>query len=255
MGKITPKVLLAQSLQGMLQPFHLAGVLKVAFTPAQVDELKQNLTWQGELGLGVRWLEALEIREMEPEVSEGVVGGVFSPGEGCISEQRFVDALVHAATSLGAVFLGETEVIGLETSGHRAVGVRTLAGSYQCGHTVLAADPWVGVAERWLPLDLPVTPVKGQRILLRKPGFLPGCPVRSFDGYVVPQTDGSVLVASTREGGVFDIRITAGAIRQLVDTATALFPALKDASFVRARAGVRPRSPDEIPIMGPLPGW
>jgi glycine oxidase len=116
-------------------------------------------------------------------------------------------------------------------------------------------DISLGVAERWLPLDLPVTPVKGQRILLRKPGFLPGCPVRSFGGYVVPQTDGSVLVASTREEGVFDIRVTAGAIRQLVDTATALFPALKDASLLSARAGVRPGSPDEIPIMGPLPGW
>ena len=240
---------------GVDPAFQQSGVLKLAFTPAQVDELKQNLTWQGELGLGVRWLEAPEIREMEPEVSDGVVGGVFSPGEGCISGQRFVDALVHAATSLGAVFLDETEVIGLETSGHRVVGVRTLTSSYQCGHTVLAAGPWAGVAERWLPLDLPVTPVKGQRILLRKPGFLPGCPVRSFDGYVVPQTDGSVLVASTREEGVFDIRITAGAIRQLVDTATTLFPALKDASFLSARAGVRPGSPDEIPIMGPLPGW
>ena len=240
---------------GVDPEFQHRGILKVAFAPAQVDELKQNLTWQGEMGLGVRWLEAPEIRELEPEVGDGLLGGVFSPGEGCINGQRLVDALVHAATGLGAVFLEQTEVTGLEISGNRVVGVRTLTGSYQCGHTVLAAGPWTGVPERWLPHYLPVSPVKGQRILLRKPGFLPRCPVRSFEGYVVPQADGSLLVAATREEGVFDVRITANAIRQLVATAIALFPSLEEATFLGARAGVRPGSPDGIPIMGPLPGW
>ena len=240
---------------GVNPEFQHRGILKVAFNQAQVDELKQNLTWQSELGLGVRWLEAPEIRELEPEVGDGLLGGVFSPSEGCISGQRLVDALVHAATGLGAVFLEETEVIGLETSGHRVVGVRTLTDSYRCGHTVLAAGPWTGVPGRWLSQALPISPIKGQRILLRKPGFLPSCPVRSFEGYVVPQADGSLLVAATREEGVFDVRITASAIRQLMATAIALFPALEDASFVGARAGVRPGSPDGIPIMGPLPEW
>jgi len=240
---------------GVNPEFQHRGILKVAFNPAQVDELKQDLTWQGELGLGVRWLEAPEIRELEPELDDGLLGGVFSPGEGCISGQSLVDALVNAATGLGAVFLEETEVIGLETSGHTVVGVRTLTNSYQCAHTVLAAGPWTGVPERWLPQVLPISPVKGQRIMLRKSGFLPRCPIRSFEGYVVPQADGSLLVAATREEGVFDVRITADAIRQMVDTAIALFPALKDASFVGARAAVRPGSPDGIPIMGPLPGW
>ena len=240
---------------GVDPEFQHQGILKVAFTPAQVDELKRNLRWQVELGLGVKWLDSREILDLEPEVGKGLLGGVFSPGEGCIHGQRLVDSLVHAATGLGAVFLEETEVISLETSGHRVVGVRTLTGSYQCGHTVLAAGPWTGVPGRWLPQDLPISPVKGQRILLRKPGFLPRCLVRSFEGYVVPQADGSLLVAATREEGVFDVRITADAIRQMVDTAIALFPALKDASFVGARAGVRPGSPDGIPIMGPLPGW
>ena len=240
---------------GVDPEFQHRGILKVAFTPAQADELKQNLTWQGELGLGVRWLDAPEIRELEPEMDDSVLGGVFSPREGCINGQRLVDALVHAATRLGAVFLEETEVIGLETSGQSIVGVRTLTGAYHCGHTVLAAGPWTGITGRWLPQALPIRPVKGQRILLRKPGFLPRCPVRSFEGYVVPQADGSLLVAATREEDVFDVRITADGVRQLAATAITLFPALEDASFVGARAGVRPGSPDEIPIMGPLPGW
>jgi len=149
---------------GVNPEFQHRGILKVAFNPAQVDELKQNLTWQGELGLGVRWLDAPEIRELEPELDDGLLGGVFSPGEGCISGQRLVDALVNAATGLGAVFLEETEVIGLETSGHTVVGVRTLTDSYQCGHTVLAAGPWTGIPERWSPLPIGCHPPEALRI-------------------------------------------------------------------------------------------
>ena len=240
---------------GVDPEFRQRGILKLAFTPAQTDELKDNLSWQGELGLGVRWLDSREIRDLEPEVGDGLLGGVFSPGEGCIRGQRLVDGLVHAATRLGAVFLEETEVTGLEIVGNRVVGARTLSGSYQSGHTILAAGPWTGIPGRWLPEDLPISPVKGQRILLRKSGFLPRCPVRSFDGYVVPQADGDLLVAATREEGVFDARITAEGIRQMIEVATTIFPILKDASLTGTRAGIRPGSPDGAPIMGPVPGW
>jgi len=240
---------------GVDPEFCQRGVLKLAFNPEQADELKANLSWQGEQGLGVKWLDPLEVLDLQPGVADGLLGGVYSPREGCVSGQRLVDALVHAATVLGAVFLEETEVTGLEFSGSKVIGVRTLNGSYRSAHTVLAAGPWTGVPGRWIPDDLPIVPVKGQRILLRKPDFLPKCPVRSFEGYVVPQVDGTQLVASTREEGVFDVQTTAEAVRYLISTAIAIFPELKDATFVGARAGVRPGWPDGLPIMGPIPDW
>ena len=100
-------------------------------------------------------------------------------------------------------------------------------------------------------------PVKGQRVLLRRPGFLPKCPVFSLQTsrYVIPQADGNILVAATREEGKFDERTTAAGIGEMLDAAVASFPVLEDAAFVAARAGVRPGSPDGIPIMGPVPGW
>lgn len=240
---------------GVDPEFRQRGVLKLAFTPEQADELRVNLSWQGEQGLGVRWLDPPEVVDLQPGVADGLLGGVYSPKEACVRGQRLVDALVHAATNLGAVFLEETEVTGLEFSGNKVVGVSTLTGSYRSAHTVLAAGPWTGVPGRWLPDDLPVIPVKGQRILLRKPGFLAKCPVRSFEGYVVPQADGTQLVASTREEGVFDVRPTAEGVRYLISTAIAIFPELQDASFVEARAGVRPGWPDGLPMMGPIPEW
>ncbi|MFQ5934617.1 MAG: NAD(P)/FAD-dependent oxidoreductase, partial [Dehalococcoidia bacterium] len=152
-------------------------------------------------------------------------------------------------------FFEGTEVVGLETDGRRVIGARTTNETFYADHTVLAAGPWSGIAERWVPSPIPVRPVKGQRILLRKTGFLPKSPVHNFRGYVVPRVDGRVLVGATRHEGEFDQEITADAVARMIATAISSFPLLKDARLVEARAGVRPGSPDGVPIMGPVPGW
>ena len=235
--------------------FRQNGILKVAFTQEQVEELKDNLAWQGELGRGLVWLDAAEVLQREPELSRQVMGGVFSPDEGHIRGQRYVEALAHAAGRLGATLVQGAEVIGLEFQGRKVTGARTATETYYGGHTVLAAGPWTGIAGHWLRREIPVRPVKGQRILLRKAGFLPKCPVHNFSGYVIPWTDGNLMVAATREEGRFDQEPTADAVRQMISAAITGFPALRDAGFVSARAGVRPGTPDDIPILGPVPGW
>ena len=240
---------------GINPGFRQNGILWLAFTQQEVEELKDKLAWQGELSRGVVWLEPAEILQREPELSHEVLGGVFSPEEGHVEGQRYVEALAHAASRLGATFLQGSEVISLEFQGRKVTGARTATETFHGDHTVLAAGPWTGIASRWLPQDIPVRPVKGQRILLRKVGFLPKCPVHSFGAYVLPWTDGNLLVAATREEGRFDEEATAEGVRRMVSAAIGGFPALQDASFVSTKAGVRPGSPDDIPIMGPVPGW
>lgn len=240
---------------GIDSGFRQNGVLKLAFSAVEVDELKENLAWQGEMGMGVAWLDAQEVAQREPEVNPDVLGGVFSPREGHVQGQRYVEALAHAATRLGAQVHEDAEVTGLELQGHNVIGVRTSTQAYRSRHTVLAAGSWSGIANRWLPEKLPVRPVKGQRILLKKMGFLPKSAVRTFQTYAVPWADGTVLVAATREEGIFDDVPTAQGIGYLLSEAINSFPVLKDAELVGARAGVRPGTPDDVPIMGPVPGW
>ena len=248
--------LAAELLEAGIDPeYRQSGILRVASTPEHADQLERDFAWQGELGLGVTWLTREEVLGREPEVSEAVLAGVYSPREGYVRGRRWVDSLVHAASRLGATFFQGVEVSGLETDGRRVTGVRTSRGTVYAEHTVIAAGPWTGMAGRWLPDRLPVRPVKGQRILLRKPGFLPKCPVHNFDGYVMPQPDGTVLVAATRHEGEFDQETTADAVSQMIARAALSFPTLGNAVFVGAQAGVRPGSPDGVPIIGPVPGW
>ncbi len=138
-----------------------------------------------------------------------------------------------------------------EFDGDRVIGVRTLTDVYHVEHTVLAAGGWTGLANRWLPKPIPVQPIKGQRITIHMPGFLPMGPVQS----VIPQNDGTMITGATREEGAFDHTITTSAVQHLANNATAVYPMLKDAEFVGARAGIRPGSPDGMPILGPMPGY
>ncbi len=240
---------------GVDPEFRQNGILSVALTAGQAEELKRNLTWQGETGLGARWLSSREVLDREPFINPDVLGAVFSPREGHLRGQRLVDALVHAASKLGASFVEGTEVTGLETQGRRVTGLRVAGATHPAGHTVLAAGPWSGIAGRWVPDRIPVRPVKGQRILLHSRGLLPACPIRSFAGYTLPQVDGNILVGATRHEGEFDQEITADAIAESIADAALAFPLLRKARFVEARAGVRPGSPDGVPLIGPLPEW
>ena len=245
---------------GIDPEFRQTGVLKLALTEEQVNELRRNLVWQSDLGLGVVWLDSAQVAQREPEVSSAVLGGVFSAGEGHVRGQRLVDSLVHAASRLGAQFHQETEVLGLRREGRRVTGVDTSAGEIDAGQVVLAAGPWSGIPARWLPEGrdpgspaIPVRPVKGERILLRKPDFMPCSPVRNFEAYVVPRLDGNVLVGATRVEGRFDELLTAGGVSQLIAAATLTFPSLADAEFISGRAGVRPATSDGMPVLGPVP--
>ena len=243
---------------GVDPEFRQTGVLKLAFTGGQMEELCDGLTWQSGLGMDVTWLEPDEVTEREPEVNPEILGGVFSPREGYVRGQRLVDALVHAASRLGAEFHQGIEVMGLRRQGGRVTGVDTAAGSIDAGQVVLASGPWSGIPAKWLRDEgtpaVPVRPVKGERILLRKPGFLPRSPVRNFEGYVVPRVDGSVLVAATRDEGRFDEIVTAAGVRQMIAAAVLSFPSLADAEFISGRAGVRPATSDGMPVLGPVPG-
>lgn len=243
---------------GVNPEFQQTGVLRLAFSADEVEELAGLHRWQSQLDLGVEWLNRDDVLQREPQANPEVHAAVFSSREGCVRGQRFCDALAHAAGRLGAALYEGAEVTGLRYEGHRITGIETTAGDIDAGQVVLAAGPWSGIDGRWAapggPLTLPVRGVKGQRILLRHSGFMPLSPVRNSAVYVVPRLDGNILVASTREEGRSDETVTAEGIATLVSGAVQSFPLLADAGFVSGRAGVRPATPDGRPIICPAPG-
>jgi glycine oxidase len=259
----------------------LDGILKVAFTQEQLDELRRRYAWQRELGLPLGWLDAETCHELEPRISPRVLGGVFSEGEGSVSNQMLTLGLARAAMARGAKIRERTPVTGFTSRGGRVVAVRSGDASFACDAVVIAAGARSGqVAARLraphskqqtassegraaansqeptaaTPL-LPVRPVRGQMIAL---GGM-SAPIRHVvwgpDGYLVPRANGLVFAGATVEDVGFRRRTTRAGIRAMRAMAIALVPQLAAATEHFEWAGLRPGSPDDLPMVGPLPGW
>jgi glycine/D-amino acid oxidase-like deaminating enzyme len=145
-------------------------------------------------------------------------------------------------------------VTGIERAGGRVSGVVVDGTVFACDAVVIAAGPWTGAASAWLDVPLPVEPLKGEILRMQ----MPGRPL-SFD-VVAPgislfaRPDGQVWLASTQERAGFDTSPTEAGYQQLYGNAVALMPAVKDATLIQQTVCLRPLSPDDLPILGPVPG-
>ncbi len=138
----------------------------------------------------------------------------------------------------------------------RVLSVTTAIGEeISCSHLLLATGAWSASCGAWFDLELPVYPQRGQVLALRQPSP----PVRHIiigkGIYIAPKQDGTVIVGATNDDVGFDTSNTAGGMLALLDAAVSLMPSLAQCAFVRAWAGLRPKTPDNYPIIGPAPGW
>lgn len=191
-----------------------------------------------------------------------------------VDGERFTGGLRRAARRTGlSTFEGTVEevlvedgaVSGVVVDAHGGVSreqQRTAGGSerIEADHVVIAGGAWSAAFGDDLGLELPVEPVRGQILHLDAGGaFEP--PVEDWpivvgydDNYLVPWPDDRVVVGATREEGVgFDPRVTAGGVDDVLTAGLRLAPGLADATFEEVRVGLRPGSPDGLPMLGPVP--
>ena len=204
----------------------------------------------------LEWLDVAAARQIEPSLAPGIRGALFCPHESHVRSPLLARALAVAATTLGAELRVGVPVRGLVRDGSRVCGVETAAGLVEGATVVLCTGLAAGQARAWLGEagTLPIAPVRGQILSLApRPPALRTI-VRSGSTYLVPRRDGSLLVGATEERAVFDRRATAAGVAQLLGEAIRLVPGLDDAGFAGAWAGLRPATPDQLPLVGPYPG-
>ena len=233
----------------------LNGVLSVAFTDEELVELRKGLRYRREVGLELVELDQATVRELEPRLSRRVVGGLLCPDAGQVSNQLFTLALSRAAKRRGARFYERSPVTGFRRSKGRVTAVRAVTGEYACDQVVLAAGPWTRPIAKKLGADVPTRPIRGQMIALG--GMI--TPVRRVvwgpRGYLVPRANGLVFAGSTVEDVGFRFGTTKRGLAQVRRSAFELVPQLRQAREHFDWFGLRPNSPDGLPILGALPGW
>ncbi len=253
------------------------GALHVALDRDEAGQLRRVHDLQRSLELEAEWLPPRRCRDLEPGLTPSFHGGVFAAGEAAVDPRALTGVLLAACEAKGVEVRTGTEVVDGIFEGERLVGVRTAQGSagplyryaeqksggpfdrargeeIRADHVVLASGAWSGAAE-WLPEHArpPVRPVKGQVVELRtRDGEPPARHILASERvYLVPRPDGRLVVGATVEEMGFDTAVTAGGVHELLREAYRLLPDVAEMELVGATVGLRPGTPDNLPLVGP----
>jgi glycine oxidase len=173
--------------------------------------------------------------------------------EQSVDPRALAEAALKAAEHRGVDIFSGSKVVEVMLSAGKTTGVRTGKTAYHAPIVVNCAGAWAG---QFTPVPLPTRPVKGQMLCVVDGPALRHV-IRSADVYIVPRSDGRILIGSTVEEAGFDKRTAPNAILRLHRSAIDLVPTLTQARILEDWAGLRPGSPDNLPILGSttIPGY
>jgi glycine oxidase len=221
------------------------GKLVVATSSEHYARLAARSAAEADLSM----LSAAEAGLLEPLLRPDIAGAMWDPVEAQVDNRALGAVLADIFVGAGGLLQTNETVVRIETDGSRVVGARTPFMLYEADTYVLAAGAWTSRIQG-LPIEAlpPVIPVKGEMIALSG-GTTPKRIVWGDDIYLVSRA-GRLLVGATASDDGFDTSLTDEAKRRLLSRAVDLMPALERWSLVEHWAGLRPGSPDGLPILG-----
>jgi glycine oxidase len=198
---------------------------------------------------------ALDIaRQWEPAIGPAARAAAWLPDEGTVEPRSLMSAVIAAAKRRGTEFCPDCGVTGLIREHDRCTGVIAGGEEISAGQVVVAAGCFsreIARQNEWFARYAPTRPVRGQMMALRPDGSGLQRVLRSEKGYLVPRRDGRIVAGSTSEEVGFERRVTPAGMRKIFDAAIELFPGLAEAEVLETWSGLRPGTPDDLPILGP----
>ncbi len=226
------------------------GTLYLALTEHDHEEIEKRYEWQTRAGFSVERLSGAEARELEPCISESTLGALRFPKDIQVENRRLLSALANSVKKLRVTTLTQTSVDSLLLEGNRVRGVQTSRGPISCSTVVMAAGSWSSFIKT-APSIPKIEPVRGQMVCLAAKPQLTRHVLYSPRGYLVPRQDGRLLAGSTSEHAGFAKCVTAGGIATILRNALEISTEIADLPVADTWAGLRPRAPDGLPVLGP----
>jgi glycine oxidase len=227
-----------------------AGTLYASLCEDDDAAIERRWRWQSAAGLPVERLTAAEAREAEPALSPAVRGALRFAGDHQVDNRILGPALWTAAARAGAQFRLGAHAVRLLREGNRVTGVECANGErFAAGTVVVAGGVWAGRLQG-LPRPVPVEPVHGQLLALTAVPSIFRHVVDTQRVYLVPRATGRLIVGATMERTGDRKAVTPWGLRRLVDGAVEAAPALEHAPLAETWSGLRPGTPDGLPILG-----
>ena len=239
----------------------------------EMDNYAEFVKKQRAAGLDVELLDIVEARKLQPALSEKLAGSTYSSMDRHVDPLRVTFGLARAIKRRGGKIYTNTEVKDIVIEDRRVKSVVTNRGNIKADIVVNATGVDAPIIGNMVNLKIPITPVKGQELVtepvppllrhpmlstgymaLKRPDYFKGFSVR-FAGLVAEQTvKGNILLGTAREKGVRDNSTTIEGIKSIAREVIKILPALKDVHVIRTFAGLRPETPDGLPILGTIDG-
>jgi glycine oxidase len=234
--------------------YSTAGLLDLAFTSRDAEQLDRLAARRREQGFNVELLDGDAVRGRHPDVNPAVRRGAWFADDNSVNNVRLVEALRAAAQARGVDVRAGAAVTRIETDGDRVTGIDAGGQRLTPGHVIVAAGAWAAEVGALFGVRIPVRTDRGEMVAVRPKTPL-GLTVSWRDGYLVPRADGEVLIGSTSLRGATEKVVTASSVATLLGRAVRMVPGLADATLIRSWAGLRPLSTLRRPIIGSLRGF
>jgi glycine oxidase len=248
---IYPKFIKAvEEASGQNVEYRRDGAMEVFWEGDVREEISTLLAVYHGVGLRAEALTGERAKELEPGLLEEVQGAVLRPDESSLDNRALTQATLEAAKRKGVEIFAGNGATGIWKEGRRCKGLQLTSGNAEAKWTIIAAGCFSAKIEGAASYA-PVSPAKGQMAVLRCEAVNIQHVLWSENIYLVPRNDGRILAGSTVERIGFDHDVTAGGMKKIMNGAIQLVPGLAKARIEETWAGLRPDSPDHLPILGP----
>ena len=230
-----------------------AGSLLVAETAAKADALEFQAAALARRGISAAWLPRDELQKREPLLSSRLLGALSVSDDAQVDNRALSTALCTVLENLNVAFhehCNASSILVRNGGVHAAITDR---GAIEADLIILASGAWMNRIDGLGPEDLPpIKPVKGQMAACLPPAgtSLPHSLIWAEDIYLVTRDD-RLFVGATVEDAGFDISVSREACDRLLQAAARIVPSLRDWQLAEIWAGLRPRTPDDAPVLGP----
>jgi len=246
--------------------YERTGSIAIVENPAELSSFEQTVQLLQDEGVSCQLLSPDEIIELEPNLARDIAGGAFFPQDAQVNPLMVTLALAQAAKENGAVIQTFTEATGIELSpGKAVVAVNTTAGRIPTKAVVNAAGAWSGAIGKMVGLDVPVIPRRGHIVVTEPvPSDVINCKILLEAGYmqtlgvenkvaiaanIQQARSGNILLGSSRDFAGFDRSVDPDIISAIIARNLCFMPILSRIHVIRTYAGLRPYTPDLLPII------
>jgi glycine oxidase len=234
--------------------YEASSIMQVALNADEAEALATECQRQTRLGLRANWLTPTEVANHVPDLTRSIHGAALFHEDGNVNGLSLLNALIEGARKAGAEIILNAGNVELIVADRRAVGVQAGDEKIAAPKIVVAVGAWIDSVLAPLSVRLGVTPVRGQLVVFETPTRLLPFPIYTkTGGYLTPKKAGVTLAGSTIENAGFDSRPTPEGRESILKLVRSLYPKLLRFPIKTVTAGLRPKSPDDLPLLGTLP--